>query len=538
MQKHIPRERYAGQVPTPFAIYRPANAFGALAFTPAELGVAMRDGEGTAVEITPEQLAAHPAVQALMQGSAEAALRAANLPDATARPGGNPGVPNVNLGRPQRLRLSSMIRAIGARSWTGFEAERDFAQGIQDLFLHDDHEQGVSVALPATRSAFLRAIAETKINVGQGAQNDVIRDWAVRTAEWEELALSRIIAGDYSGAQMAMRAAGESSTGAGGALVPPEFMQQYYTLSLQTATAFANAPGVTRIPVKSNLIYFPRETVMPTSNAYAEGAVITESDPTFGQQAITIKKQAALNQFSNELLADATPEYEGVIGKSLARSVGLKQDYQWLEGDGTGANVLGLGSYPGLTTGYTAGTNGDAWGQAYNSTGPVLPGTDFPLQLVAKARAAGWEPNAWMMHPDVMDLGLARVLDGNGRYLLESVGGVFGAPIPVPNIGALPTQITYVTPPWKAMLFGSPVFMSAQIPETETQGNKSDCTHVYVGDFNFAHILERQAIEMAVSDQIYFTTDQTAVRVSARSAIVLLAPGAFMKQSGVRAVTS
>jgi hypothetical protein len=141
------------------------------------------------------------------------------------------------------------------------------------------------------------------------------------------------------------------------------------------------------------------------------------------------------------------------------------------------------------------------------------------------------------MHPDVMSNGLAHATDANGRYLLESIGGVFGAPIPVPNIGALPTQITYVTPPWKAMLMGSPVYFSAQIPESETQGGKSDCTHVYIGDFNFAHILERQAIELARSDQILFTSDQTAVRVTARSAIVLLAPTAFIKQSGVRGAT-
>jgi hypothetical protein len=58
-----------------------------------------------------------------------------------------------------------------------------------------------------------------------------------------------------------------------------------------------------------------------------------------------------------------------------------------------------------------------------------------------------------------------------------------------------------------------------------------------MGDFNFAHILERQAIELAQADQILFTTDQTAVRVTARTAIVLLAPAAFMKQTGVRGAT-
>ena len=480
---------------------------------------------------------AKKAAKSAAKAARDAAVRSLNTVDPTARPGGGAPGANVNLNRPQRLRLSSMVRAIGADSWHGFEAERDFSQAIQGMYLNEDHEQGVAVTLPTTRSAFLHAILATKIKLVDGQNDNALRSWAARSLEFEELALSRLVAGDIAGAQVAYRAASEGSTTAGGALVPPEFLQELYTLSIQTSVAFANAPGVTRIPVKSNLIYFPRETVMPASAAYAEAATITATDPTFGQQSIQIKKQAAYNQFSNELLADSSPEYEAIIGKSLARSLGLRQDYEYLEGDGTGAHVLGLGSYPGLTTGYTVGTNGDAWGRAYNTSGPVEAGTTFPLQLVGKARAAGWEPNAWMMHPDVMSNGLAHATDANGRYLLESIGGVFGAPVPVPNIGALPTQITYVTPPWKAMLMGSPVYFSAQIPENETQGGKSDCTHVYIGDYNFAHILERQAIELARSDQILFTSDQTAVRVTARSAIVLLAPTAFIKQSGVRGAT-
>jgi hypothetical protein len=38
---------------------------------------------------------------------------------------------------------------------------------------------------------------------------------------------------------------------------------------------------------------------------------------------------------------------------------------------------------------------------------------------------------------------------------------------------------------------------------------------------------------MAISEHIYFTTDQTAVRVSGRSSIVLLQPAAFIKQTGI-----
>ena len=491
-----------------------------------------------AVEVTAPELdamiakAVRKAAKAAGKESADKALRAvktsdANKPKAGDRPGGGA---NVNLNKPVRISLARMIRAIGNGSYQGAELERDFGQAVQDLLLKEDHEPGTSFALPTTRSGFMRVIDEANINVGQPKR---LREWAARSAESEALALSMLMAGNVRGAQQAVRDAAEGAVGSGGALVPPEYLQQLYTLSIQTSVAFANAPGVTRIPVTSNLIYFPRETVMATTANYAEAATITPSDETFAQQSITIKKQAGYNQFSNELLADATPEYEAIIAKSLARSLGLRQDYEYLLGDGTGSHVLGLNSYTGMTTGYTPGGNGDAWGQPY-SAGSYPAGTDFPLQMLGLARAAGWEPNAFIAHPNVMSLGLARATDSSGRYLLESVGGVFGAPVPVPNIGALPTQITYETPPWRAMLLGCPFLMTAQLPQTTTVGTKSDTGTVFMGDFNFAHILERQAIEMAKSDQILFTTDQTAVRTTSRTAIVLLAPAAFMKQTGVR----
>ena len=478
--------------------------------------------------------ATRKAAKAAAKSGAAQAVRAIKKSDANkpeGRPGGNGSGANVNLNRPQTLTLSKMIRAIGDGSWGNDAAlERDFSQANQDLFLQD-HEGGLTVSLPSTRSAYAKVIEEAQINLGQPK---ALRSWAIRASEFEQEALESLKKGDVRNVQAAIRAASEGSTTAGGALVPPEFLQELFTLSLQTAVAFANCPGVTRIPVTSNLIYFPRETVMPASAAYAESATITATDATFGQQAITIKKQAGYNQFSNELLADSTPEYEAFIGRSLARSLALRQDYEYIEGDGTGAHVLGLANYGSLTSGYSVGTNGNAWGQPYIS-GTQQGGTDFPLQMLGAARAAGWEPNAWISHPNIMSNGLARATDANGRYLLESIGGVFGAPVAVPNVGALATQITYVTPPWKAMLLGAPFFMTSQIPINVTVGSSTDTTTVFTGDFNFGHILERQAIELAKSDQILFTTDQTAVRVTSRSAIVLLAPGAFMAQTGARA---
>lgn len=441
---------------------------------------------GDTIEMTREDF------QNAVSTAVTTALRAADVPASGQVPGAS--APNVNLNRPQRISFARAIRAMQDGNWRGAELERDFAEATRALYGADDRNTFV---YPRTHAALADVLEQAAIRTESSAD---LREWAVRVA-------------------------GEGTGSAGGYLVPPQYMQDQFVLSLQTAVAFSNAPGVDEIPVSSNLVYFPRETVIPGASGYAEAGTIAATDPTFGQQAITVKKTAALNRFSNELLADSTPAYEAYIGKSLARSIALKEDYYFLEGAGTGAAILGLGSYTGLTA---AGATGSSWSKG--GTGTI--GTDYPLGLILKARTAGWEPNAWIMHPRTLD-SLARVKDSTGRYVLQSVGGVYGAPMAVPNVGALPTQIGYQTPPWKAMLFGIPVLLTSQIPVNEGTGTAQ--SHVYLGDFNFAKVLRRQSIELAIADQIYFTTDQTAVRTSVRSAIVLTAPAAFMKQSGINA---
>src|SRR5512146_1672936 len=242
------------------------------------------------VELTTEQLT--ELVEGAATRGADAAFRALNTPNPDERPGGSVAAPNVLLRRPQRVSIAKAIVAMRDHNWTGAELERDFAQATRSMYLGPDAEAG-SFAYPSTPLAYV----------------DVIDQAAIRTEGAKELK------------EWAVRASAEGTTGAGGALVPPQFLQDQFVLSLQTAVAFRNAPGVDTIPVTSNLIYFPRETVMPGSTGYAEGGTITPTDPTFGQQAITIKKTAALNQFSNELLADSTPAFEAYIGRSLSRSV-------------------------------------------------------------------------------------------------------------------------------------------------------------------------------------------------------------------------
>ena len=428
------------------------------------------------------------------KAGADAAIRAMNTVDPQDRPGqGSAPVSNVNFKRPARISLAKAIIALREGNWKHAPLEQELSDAAKEKYGSDEPRGFALPSNPFPLSDVLEA-ANAPVE-GRAA----LRDYAVR-------------------------AMSEGTTSAGGALVPAQYLQDLFVLSLQTGVAFRNAPGVESIPVASNVVYLPRETVMPSSAAYAEAGTLSATDATFAQQSITIKKQAAYSQFSNELLADATPAFEAYIAKTLARSLALFQDLQFLEGSGSGNNVTGMGSYSGLTTGYTAATNGDS----YSAAGAA----DLLINLLFSLRIAGVEPNAWIMHPRVLQ-SVSKIKDSQNRYVVESIGGVFGAPVAIPNVGQLQTAIMPTPPVWRAQLLGIPVLLTSQIPITETQGSATNATHVYVGDFSFARVLDRQTIEMAISEHIAFTTDQTAVRVTGRAAPVLLAPAAFTKQVGI-----
>ncbi len=84
----------------------------------------------------------------------------------------------------------------------------------------------------------------------------------------------------------------------------------------------------------------------------------------------------------------------------------------------------------------------------------------------------------------------------------------------------------------KGSLLNLPVYFSNQLSITQVQGSASTGTTLYCGDFNYCRVLERQAVDIAVSEHINFTTDQTAVRAIWRGALALTQPAAFSATAG------
>lgn len=431
------------------------------------------------------------------------AVKAANPVDESQRPGASSqavktDAPNVNLRRRVRPSLARAIKAIRDGSWTGAELERDLSQATKELY---GEGFGVkSIAMPTTVNAFAAVL-------------DAI------DAETDGSVAVKSYAGD------AIKAMNESIGGpnsvsygntAGAALVPPQFLQSEFLLALTSAVVLRAMPETQTIPVVSNVIELPRETVVATTTSAAENASLTSADPTFAVQAFTIQKQYGYRTFSNELLHDANPAIDAYVTKTLARDIALFQDLQYLEGSGAGTNLKGIRNYSGLTT--------SSWVAATNGSTPAA--SDL-VKMVFDIRKANTEPTAWVMHPRTLQ-NIVTLVDASGRFIFSDVS-VWGGPVLNPQAG---TTFTY---PSKAVgrLLGLPVYLSTQILTNETQGSSSAASHIIIGNFNYAAILERQAAEIAMSEHVAFATDQTAVRAIARSALALTQPLAFAVSTGI-----
>lgn len=518
--RDIPLQLFDGSVPAVHAVYRaPILGFAALAglgLLPADLGITMLDGgaanaAAAGIEITPAQLAAHPAVQQLLadtaRQAAEAAVRAVNTVDPEARPGGSgspaPGS-NVNLNRVRRPSIAKAIRALGRGSWKGAELERDLSQATQALvpwnnrgadgFRTEDDEDAPAkgLTLPTSIEAYQMVLEETGIRTP--------------TSEF----------GKY-----AVRALGEGTSALGsvtsaGALVPIQFLTGEFVLALTSATVLRQMPEVVVVPVTSNIIELPRESVAAAAAAVAESGTITPNDPTLALQEFSIKKQARLQLFSNELLNDSNPAINGVINRMLARDIALFQDAQYLEGSGSGANVTGLATYSGLTTSsWVAATNGST------------PSGDDLINMVFDIYGANANPTAFIGNPRSLR-NIMKLKDASGRYIFTSYATWGG-----PRMQAIPgTTMTY---PSKAVgdLNGVPFYLSTQVSIARTQGSSSAATNLYYGDFTKCLILERQAVDIFLSEHYAMNADQTAVRVTARSTVALTQPTAFAKATGI-----
>ena len=418
---------------------------------------------------------------------------------------------NINLRRYAMPRLGLAMRGMATGQWRESNVfERDLSQAAAEVFKFTED--------PTVRDARDPVVEE----FGKGS--------GYRTLIWpksrEEMSEVLIAMGEKEKAQeaayaarieSAFRAESEASIASGGALVPTQYLQDKFQYALVSMTAVRRA-GVESMPVASNVVAMPRESVAAGASTANEAATLSVQDPTFAQQTINVRKQYGYRLWSNELLSDATPAWHEYLANTLVRDVALKQDQQFLEGTGAAPEITGLVNYAGVTAGPSLGANG------------ATPTIDNLIDALYLLRGVNVEPDIAFGNPRTMQT-LSKVKDSTGNYILWASGG-YNAPSTYN--GQIAGQFASGGLGRNAVLLNQlDFFFSNQMLTNRTVGTSVTATDLVITNRRNLLIIERQGIEVAYSEHVAFNSDQTAARAIGRAAIVALQPAGVEVITGI-----
>jgi len=224
-------------------------------------------------------------------------------------------------------------------------------------------------------------------------------------------------------------------------------------------------------------IKVPVEATRPSGTATAEGAVFGVSDPTFTNVTLRSHKFSTLVVVSRELLEDTGIDLVGFLGRQLGVAIGTAVNSALTLGTGT---VEPQGLAPATSLGITGGTAATVGSFTADNLIDLAHSIDTAYAMRPQV--------AWMMSRAT--LGAVRKLkDGQGAYLYT----------PADIVGTVNQLLGYrvVENPYVAAI-GS--------------AKKS----VLYGDMSSFHVRQVGGIEVARSDEAYFTSDQVAFRARIR----------------------
>lgn len=262
-----------------------------------------------------------------------------------------------------------------------------------------------------------------------------------------------------------------------GGILPPEYGQ--LVLEPIQAQALAMHPDVATV-VTTNAHDFHVPIIREDAGAawLTEGAEITPDDPTLDEIVVTPAKVGGLTIISRELARDSSPAAQALVGESIGRSIAVEIDRAFFTTVAPPAPD-GLNDLPitdddppveGITAVAAGGyTNLDAFAEA-----------------IAAVEAHGGTVTAFVTSPATA-LALAKVKTATGS----------NAPLLGPDG---PTEGT------RRRILGVPLHVSARVPTGTTWA--LDRTGVYT--------VLREGVQLAVSNDAYFSSDRIGVRATAR----------------------
>jgi len=293
----------------------------------------------------------------------------------------------------------------------------------------------------------------------------------------------RLLIGGGRGASAPGSFANEAAGQDGGFLVPPQFSQQIFKLSLGEDSLL---PMTDNVEISGNSMAFPKDETTPWGTngirAYWQGeaASATVTKPVLGLATLRLKKLMALVPTTDELLDDANA-LTTYLPEKVALSIRWKTNESILFGAGNGVPVGALSSGATVTVAKETG----------QATQTLVP--QNLAKMIARLPSGSFANAVWIVNNDVLPALFTLTL---GNY-----------PIYIPT--GLPVGGLQVSP--YGTLLGRPVFVSQHANTFSAQGD------VLLVDLKYYQTITKAGgMQTATSMHLYFDADLTAFRTTFR----------------------
>lgn len=300
------------------------------------------------------------------------------------------------------------------------------------------------------------------------------------------------------------KAISEGTSAAGGTLIPQEWTD--FILPELGAKAVILKAGPVVLPMQTNVLNVPGLTTPDASCQWlGENSSSTESSPPTRNVQLKLNTARLLAKVSLEFLRDATPETDAALQSNLVRVMARFVDNGYLNGTGAANTPTGLSVASGITSLSTIADTGNGGLIAYNDFSEAIYGLD--------KNNAPEEGRAWFWNPRTQNE-IREIKDNYGRPIF----------VPDAHLAMAPNVLGY------------PAYQTTQIPINQTKGTGNTCSYLLLAAMSDVLVgigHNSQGIEIALSDQAFFSDAAYGIRVLFRTDIQPGHPESIVNMSGL-----
>ena len=239
------------------------------------------------------------------------------------------------------------------------------------------------------------------------------------------------------------------------------------------------------IPMTSDTLSVPKRSGGLTIAYPSEAGSITASDKAWANVSLAVKKQATLSKVSNELLADAVINVADDLASEIGFAFAQASDNELINGDGSST----YGSETGVISALGAA------GKVTLDSGETSQSSVTLADLHSVAGKLGDKHHAqavWVMNRSFYSNVVQKLVYAAGGNTVSDIAGGSGA-----------------------SLFGYQVYLTEQMPADAAD----KCIALFGAFVNGVVIGDRDGVEIAMSDSVYFADDCMGIRATARNDI-------------------